>query len=136
MILVKATGRVLKLQQCGIPVEKRFAFYDQVHTTGMDIHHVINAKAVLTLSKDMVFRDFAQGAYRMRGIAKGQTIHIMVIPEVRDLIIRELHKCGNTYQIAAWNRIKQVEFTVPEHASILKDITAWLIVNSMRSKFS
>ena len=30
MILVKATGRVLKLAQCGIAKEKRFAFYDQV----------------------------------------------------------------------------------------------------------
>ena len=29
MLLVKATGRVLKLSQCGIAVEKRFAFYDQ-----------------------------------------------------------------------------------------------------------
>ena len=34
MILVKATGRVLKLSQCGISVDKRFAFYDQIHTTG------------------------------------------------------------------------------------------------------
>ena len=34
MILVKATGRVLSLSQCGISVDKRFAFYDQIHTTG------------------------------------------------------------------------------------------------------
>lgn len=34
MIFVKATGRVLKLSQCGISVDKRFAFYDQIHTTG------------------------------------------------------------------------------------------------------
>ena len=32
VILVKATGRVLKLSQCGIAVEKRFAFYDQAPT--------------------------------------------------------------------------------------------------------
>jgi hypothetical protein len=32
MILVKASGRVVKLSQCGIAVEKRFAFYDQVWT--------------------------------------------------------------------------------------------------------
>ena len=44
MILVKATGRVLKLSQCGIAVEKRFAFYDQIHTTGMDIKHALNAR--------------------------------------------------------------------------------------------
>lgn len=29
MILVRATGRVVKLSQCGIPASARFAFYDQ-----------------------------------------------------------------------------------------------------------
>ena len=135
MILVKATGRVVKLQQCGIPVEKRFAFYDQVHTTGMDISHVINAKAILTLSKDMVFRDFAQGAYRMRGISRGQTIHILVIPEVRDLIVRELRKCGEKYTTGAWEGLTDASTT--DRATgygVLQDITAWLIVNSARSE--
>jgi hypothetical protein len=59
-IYVKATRRVVKLAQCGIKKERRFAFYDQIHTTGMDIQHMLSAKAVLTLGKDMVFRDFAQ----------------------------------------------------------------------------
>ncbi len=86
-ILVRATGRVVKLAQCGISVKRRFAFYDQVHTTGMDIQHVLNAKAVLTLGN---FRDYAQGAFRMRGIGRGQTIHLFVIPEVDRLIDREL----------------------------------------------
>ena len=107
MILVRATGRVVKMAQSGIPANKRFAFYDQVsfirtvfyvvayssrqvHTTGMDIQHMLNAKAVLTLGKDMTFRDYAQGAFRMRGIAKGQTIHLFIIPEVHQLMQREL----------------------------------------------
>ena len=58
----------------------------------MDIQHVLNAKAAMTLGKDMVFRDLAQGAFRMRQIARGQTIHLLVIPEVRDLMGRELRK--------------------------------------------
>lgn len=33
MVLVRATGRVLKMEQCGVPAEKRFAFYDQVRTS-------------------------------------------------------------------------------------------------------
>ena len=53
-------------------MEKRFAFYDQIHTTGMDIRHGLSARAALTLGKDMVFRDLAQGAFRMRGIGEGQ----------------------------------------------------------------
>jgi len=39
----------------------------QVHTTGMDIKQAVDACAALTLGKDMVFRDYAQGAFRMRG---------------------------------------------------------------------
>ena len=29
-VLVRATGRVVPADQCGVPLEKRFAFYDQV----------------------------------------------------------------------------------------------------------
>jgi hypothetical protein len=53
MIHVRATGRVQELDTCGIPASSRFAFYDQVHTTGMDIKHSLDATAVLTLGKDM-----------------------------------------------------------------------------------
>ncbi len=80
-VLVRATGRIVSADQCGVPLEKRFAFYDQVskqfcykqiftfppspkyqqiHTTGMDIKHVVNATAVITLGKDMIFRDYVQ----------------------------------------------------------------------------
>ena len=55
----------------------------QVHTTGMDIKQVLNAKAFQTLGKDMTFRDFAQGAFRMRGVGQGQTITLLIIPEVQ-----------------------------------------------------
>ena len=58
--LLRATGRVVLLEECGISLDKRFAFYDQIHTTGMDIHHTPNAVAALTLGKDMTFRDYSQ----------------------------------------------------------------------------
>ncbi len=32
-VLVRATGRVVSADQCGVPLEKRFAFYDQVPTS-------------------------------------------------------------------------------------------------------
>jgi hypothetical protein len=62
----------VRLQQAGVPVHRRFSFYDQIHTTGMDIHQCIDAKAAITLGKDMTFRDYAQGAFRMRGIGQGE----------------------------------------------------------------
>jgi hypothetical protein len=60
-VLVRASGRAVSADQCGVPLERRFAFYDQIHTTGMDIKHIVNAVAVITLGKDMVFRDYVQG---------------------------------------------------------------------------
>ena len=85
-VLVRATGRSMPEEQCGVPLERRFAFYDMVHTTGMDIRHVANATALVTLGKDMVWRDYAQGAYRMRGLARGQTLTVLVAPEVARLL--------------------------------------------------
>ena len=94
MVLVRATGRSVAAEQCGVPLERRFAFYDHTHCTGMDIKHS-TVLAVLTLGKDMVFRDYVQGAFRMRGIGQGQKIRVMVIQEVRELIQRELGFAGD-----------------------------------------
>ena len=46
----------------------------------MDIKQAVDACAALTLGKDMVFRDYAQGAFRMRGIGRGQTICLLITP--------------------------------------------------------
>jgi len=92
MILMRHGMNVVRLNQSGIPPQKRFSFYDQIHTTGMDIHQAINARAALTLGKDMTFRDYAQGAFRMRGIGKGQTIELFIIPEVFRLIIDQQNR--------------------------------------------
>eukprot|EP00913_Durusdinium_trenchii_P003249 g3005.t1 len=96
----------------GIPAIHRFAFYDQVHTTGMDIQHKRDCVGAITLGKDMVFRDYAQGAYRLRGIGKGQKLRILIIPEVRELISKHM---------------LQANATAP------CDVCGWLVLNSMLS---
>ena len=128
VILVKATGRVLKLSQCGIALEKRFAFYDQIHTTGMDIKHTLTARAALTLGKDMVFRELAQGAFRMRGIGQGQGITTIIIPEVSQLMKRQLGKVSGYYSGSS------AASGEPSEVQTLKDISAWLVVNSMKTE--
>lgn len=112
MVRLRGTGVSVQLAQCGIPPERRFTFYDQVHTTGMDIKQFSSARAVLTVGKDMTFRDYAQGAYRMRGIGRGMTVDLCIIPEVRTRIASELgaHATGR-YEL---------------------DVPAWLLINSMR----
>ena len=118
MIMLRASYTVLPLAQCGIDPSRRFTFYDQVHTTGMDIKQALNAVAVVTLGKDMTFRDYAQGAFRMRGIGKGQTITLFIIPEVRKLIEAESAGASKSGQ------------PLP----LIAAVAAWLTVNSMRSE--
>ena len=66
----------MPLASVGVPWHKRFTFYDQVHTTGMDIKQCGTARAAITVSKDTnILRDYAQGAWRMRGIGVGQVRH-------------------------------------------------------------
>lgn len=45
---------------------------------GMDIKQGLSAVAAVTLGKDMTFRDYAQGAFRMRGIGKGQKVQVKI----------------------------------------------------------
>jgi hypothetical protein len=163
MVLLRNGWRVVRLRQCGLPLDKRFTFYDQVwhpdlasnisapsiaplfstvpklsslqpdfhsfctfshftffslsplqpftqsfiphaiqiHTTGMDIKQALHAHACLTLGKDMVFRDYAQGAFRMRGIGQGQVISMMVIPEVERLIATQVRKCEMSFMVTS-----------------------------------
>ena len=60
MVVDRLGGPPVPLARSGIKLEKRFTFYDQVHTTGMDIKQALDAVAVVTLGKDMTLRDFSQ----------------------------------------------------------------------------
>ena len=157
MVLLRSasgpSNKVIKLGQCGLPKDKLFSFYDQVHTTGMDIKQHYTARAALTLGKDMTFRDFAQGAYRMRGIGQGQTLTLFIITEVAKLIQLEVASG------AGGESVTDVElyFDFPAEAYLktsilagvvadsrpfpaasaertLQDVTAWLILNGMKSE--
>ena len=181
MILVRATMSVLPLSQCGIPDTKRFAFYDQVHTTGMDIQHSVNACAVITLGKDMgqphkhahftlssirhlcivlinvcfllsvlslclscsVFRDYAQGAFRMRGIGRGQTLRLFITPEIVKLMRVHVGAAGFKRHYDEMMARCTPDDSSPDILSspatedlplILMDAAAWLIVNGMLSE--
>ncbi|CAK9107070.1 Calmodulin [Durusdinium trenchii] len=116
MFLQRSSGKSLHLSQCGVDPSRRFTFYDQVHTTGMDIKQSPDARAVVTIGKDMTFRDYAQGSFRMRGIGQGQTVQIYLIPEVEQLIKNELYDVHNNSNV----QVKSL------------DVPAWLLVNSMR----
>jgi hypothetical protein len=73
----------------------------------------------------MTFRDYAQGAFRMRGIGRGQTIVLYLIPEVEELISHEL-KVPRALRRLLYNLPQQTVSGRPEI-----DVPAWLLVNSM-----
>ena len=85
----------------------------------------------------MVFRDLAQGAYRMRGIAKGQTIAMLVIPEVAQLMRRQLAKTSAEDKSSPPQvppSPQRVPSEMPSQAQLLHDVAAWLTLNSMRTE--
>ena len=100
----------------------------------------------------MVFCDLAQGAYRMRGIAKGQTIAMLVIPEVAQLMKRQLakaraeeappppspppHPPPPVTNAGAPANDTNVGAPPPplSQAQQLQDVAAWLTLNSMRTE--
>eukprot|EP00439_Symbiodinium_sp_Y106_P034835 s424_g4.t1 len=69
VVLVR-DGRILPLADCGL-------FYDHVHTTGLDVPQAPYARAALTLGKDMLWRDYAQAAFRMRGLGPGAAVSVL-----------------------------------------------------------
>jgi len=141
----------------------------------MDIKQALNAVAMITLGKDMNFRDvrvaivaqppesvcgglslkshcahllllwgvacacpvccpqYAQGAFRMRGIGVGQTLKIIMIPEVKKLIVANLASAaGATF--ADQQKILATEaHLLPQQVSLV-DICAWLVINSMKTE--
>ncbi len=83
MVLKRGVDRPLPLASAGVDMARRFTFYDQAHCTGMDIKQTSVCVAIVSVSKDMSFRDLAQAAYRMRGVGCLQTLRYALIPEVR-----------------------------------------------------
>eukprot|EP00743_Colponemidia_sp_Colp-15_P012474 GILK01014219.1.p1 GENE.GILK01014219.1~~GILK01014219.1.p1 ORF type:complete len:1189 (-),score=141.64 GILK01014219.1:13-3165(-) len=116
VVLQRNNMQIVPLSQCGVALSRRFTFFDQVHTTGMDIKQSPTATAVVTIGKDMVFRDYAQGAFRMRGIGKGQRIRLFLIPEVAARVKESLV----AYDPSAATKSNTI------------NIPAWLLLNAMR----
>eukprot|EP00931_Biecheleriopsis_adriatica_P057118 TRINITY_DN33879_c0_g1_i1.p1 TRINITY_DN33879_c0_g1~~TRINITY_DN33879_c0_g1_i1.p1 ORF type:complete len:3259 (+),score=710.44 TRINITY_DN33879_c0_g1_i1:1294-9777(+) len=132
VVLEREGFRTVELAQCGLSPEQRFTFYDHVHTTGMDVKQPLMCTACLTLSKDMTFRDYAQGAYRMRCIGRGQQIELLLTPEVAALLNKSLSKVERVSEEARANGLASLKKR-PEAWSqrLIVDIISWLVLNGL-----
>ena len=81
-LLCRGRTAAVKCLKVALPMDKRFVFFDQVHTTGIDIILPQSARAAVTIGKDSTFRDPTQGAFGTRGIEHGQTISVLITPRV------------------------------------------------------
>ncbi|CAK9015799.1 unnamed protein product [Durusdinium trenchii] len=124
-LLRRTSATAVKVSNCTLPLHRRFVFYDQVHTTGIDIRHPAHACAALTLGKDSTFRDFAQGAYRLRGIKKGQRLQVLVTPEVAARIEEEVPMA---------KRDSDLDAASPPQVSMLDKVCAWLLVRQVSAE--
>lgn len=75
----------------------RFVFFDHVHTTGTDVPMPPDAVGACTLGAANTYRDFAQSAWRLRRLGKGQTLHVLLVHEIASLActtVAELSPCS------------------------------------------
>lgn len=94
---------------------------------------------MLNALQDMTFRDYAQGSFRMRGIAQGQKIHLFIIPEVARLITTHIKVLCFVHRVRTHSRMTcQASGRTPAQPTdvpgVLRDVSAWLVVNSMKTE--
>lgn len=128
MAVNRSGGPAFPFEQLGCGLDERFTFFDQYHTTGMDIKQHPSARAAVLLGKGMSLRDHAQGCWRMRGLDIGQTLGLFVVPEVAKMIKDAAGKgegCwasddpSKTTDTAKTKRVREM----------LHDVMTWLMIN-------
>eukprot|EP00913_Durusdinium_trenchii_P010835 g10164.t1 len=102
-LLRRTSATAVKVSNCTLPLHRRFVFYDQ----------------------DSTFRDFAQGAYRLRGIKKGQRLQVLVTPEVAARIEEEVPMA---------KRDSDLDAASPPQVSMLDKVCAWLLVRQVSAE--
>ena len=95
-------------------------FYDQVHTTGIDIPHATQAMAAVTLGKDISLRDYVQGAWRMRRLGLGQRVMLLMIPEI-SLSVCSVSNTGDVERdVLAWLASNTIHFEQLQQCKLLQ----------------
>lgn len=90
-VLEKEGKIAVSFENSSIPMNRRFTFYDQKHSTGTNIKQLHNAKGVISVSKQMILRELMQGAKRFRLLHKGQQLDIVIYNEDAQVIKETLN---------------------------------------------
>ena len=173
MILLKGATQAVPLEDANIRPERRFCYFDQPHTTGIDIQQpplgapwqfqirvavssflcffcLIFALAILailcftkvaciTIGKDMSIRELQQGAWRMRGLAKGQGCEMLLPEEVALYMRTVLLKDDKALNIrnftnTSYNGYTSTKVDEAELAEALRDIQSALLLKALEQE--
>ena len=180
MILLKGATQAVPLEDANIRPERRFCYFDQPHTTGIDIQQpplgapwlpnsslfllillllfllsffslifvsfvailafvilCFTKVACITIGKDMSIRELQQGAWRMRGLAKGQGCE-MLLPEEVALYMRTVLKDDKALNIRNFTTTTNNGYTSTkvdeELAEALRDIQSALLLKALEQE--
>jgi hypothetical protein len=92
MVLMPQNDQPILLKESGLGKRELLAYWDQQHTTGIDITVSPTMKATLTVSVHTMMRDLLQAVWRLRGLGKGQKIEFAILPEDKEMIVEILNK--------------------------------------------
>lgn len=90
-VLERGKGVPVPANQSNLKPEETFTYYDQWNTTGKDIKQMAHARGFVTIGKLLTTHELAQAVWRLRDLDKNQIAELVVIPEVAELICKELN---------------------------------------------
>ena len=87
-------------------------FFDNSHTTGIDLQLKNNFKALITIRQNTRYRDFVQGLYRMRKI----------IPEEDEEVYEPEHLPVKDYKTEPVKPKRQISDAQREHLNKIREL--------------
>lgn len=76
MVLLRENSQIFPIAACHLSKLEIFVYLDDVHTRGTDLVMPLNARAILTLGRDMNKDKFMQAAMRLRQLDYQQSVFI------------------------------------------------------------
>ena len=92
VILEEGKDQPIPLALSKLKPEERFSIYDDPHTIGVDIVQKFNAKAILSISENILLKDLLQAVWRLRQLDCEQSITFLISSECRHVINQLLER--------------------------------------------
>lgn len=81
-----------KIEESGLSKEEYIAYWDQQHTTGSNVILGATMTATISIGRHTLMRDLLQAVWRMRGLAKGQAVNLVITGDDEGFIREAVEK--------------------------------------------